>query len=64
MKKTSRRHRRYTSTMPPRINRKFNAILATSSINNVEYYQLFKEIQKGEQAEKNADDVKQTSRRA
>lgn len=32
--------------------RKFNAILATASINNaIEYYQLFKEIQKKKQAE-------------
>ncbi|MEI2748640.1 MAG: hypothetical protein V9E88_07780 [Ferruginibacter sp.] len=33
--------------------RKFNAILATASINNaIEYYQLFKEIQKKKQVEK------------
>jgi type I restriction enzyme R subunit len=32
--------------------RKFNAVLATSSINNaIEYYQLFKEIQKKKQVE-------------
>ncbi|QYN48985.1 type I restriction endonuclease subunit R [Apibacter sp. ESL0432] len=33
-------------------NRKFNAILATASINNaIEYYQLFKEVQKKKQSE-------------
>lgn len=33
-------------------NRKFNAVLATSSINNaIEYYQLFKELQKNKQQE-------------
>jgi type I restriction enzyme, R subunit len=32
--------------------RRFNAVLATASINNaIEYYQLFKEIQKKKQAE-------------